>query len=182
MFGSWAMVTILAGSILMSFHQPFRAPTPAILQLAQPATNGQTRAIHLLLGSCGCSHRVMQHLLARKPQPGLAEQIVLLDGPAPDLPDTASLAAGLVRAGYAVRRINSAQIPPDVGLRGVPLLIVAAPNDDVLYMGGYGSAYDQDTEIFHQIELKQPVQPLAAIGCAVSGSVRRQADPFHLKY
>jgi len=180
-FASWATLTVLAGSILTSFHQPFEAPTAAILKLAERDAN-KTRAVHILAASCGCSQRVMQHLTERRPIPALDEQVLILDGPAPDLPHTDALVAGLTRAGFAVHRLPSASIPPEAALRGVPLLIFAAPDDTILYMGGYGPAFDQDTAIYAQLQQKHAVQPLAAIGCAISKALQRQVDPLHLKY
>ena len=182
LFASWVMLTILGGSILTSLHQPFNVPTTAILKLAQPAANHQMRAVHILAGSCACSQRVMQHLIDRKPLTGVSEQVILLDGPAPDLPTTTNLVASLSAAGFTVSRVKADAVPADAALRGVPLLIFAAPNNTLLYMGGYGPSFDQDSAIFHQLQQKQRVTPLAATGCAVSQRMRRQADPFHIKY
>jgi hypothetical protein len=182
LFGVWAIFAVLAGTILTSYHQPFRSPSPAILRLARPSISGRTRAIHILSASCACSQRVMQHLLERRPLLTASEQVLILDGPAPDLPNTRQLIAKLTEAGFSVRELPSTDVPPEAALRGVPLLIFASPTDQILYMGGYGPAYDQDQSILERIDHQQTVQPLAAIGCAVSRSLRRQADPFHLKY
>ena len=61
----WAGSVVLVGGALTSFHQPFRTPGAGVLALAGDARGHDWRAIHFLSGSCQCSQRVMQHLLAR---------------------------------------------------------------------------------------------------------------------
>jgi hypothetical protein len=180
-FASWATLTVLSGSALTSFHQPFRSPSPAILRLAE-ADPVKIRGIHIIASTCACSQRVMRHLIERKPLPSVDEQVLILDGPSPDLPETSALAASLIHEGFQVRRVPSASIPPDAALRGVPLLLFAAPDNSILYMGGYGPNFNQDAAVYARLQQKQPVAPLPATGCAVSRSLQRRADPFHLKY
>ena len=182
--GLWAVLAVLAGSVLMSYHAPFREPSAKILALAggTPAGKPQWRAIHILSGSCGCSQRVMRHLLERRPFPAIHEEVLLVDGPESYLPGSKTLAAKLGDDGFKVRRIPLANIPEESGLRGVPLLVFASPQDEVVYLGGYGSAGDKDGAILDQIRLHRVPKSLPILGCAIGSRLRRRADPFHWKY
>ena len=180
-FGCWAALTVLAGSIFTSFHQPFQPPAIAILKLASPVIGHQLRLLHVLSASCECSERVMRHLIARSPFASVTEQVIVLDGAGAELPGTSDLVSSLRERGFGVRRLSVSAVPPEAELRGVPLLLIAAPDDSLLYMGGYGEAFDQDGLILTQVEKKMSVKPLVSIGCAVSQRLSRQADPFHLR-
>ena len=116
----WAIVVILVGGALMSYHQPFQLPSRTILSLARQTDTHQWEAVHILSGSCGCSQRVMRHLLARRPVDGVQEQILMVDGEEFDLPDTRALLASLQLEGFAITHIAAKSVPADVGLHGVP--------------------------------------------------------------
>lgn len=182
--GLWAVLAVVAGSALMSYHAPFREPGTGILTLADrtPAGHPQWRAIHFLSGSCGCSQRVMRHLLERQPFPQVREEVLLVDGPEPYLPGSDALARELGQHGFVVRHVPVASVPEDSGLRGVPLLVFTSPEDKVVYLGGYGSSGDQDGTILEQIRLHHVPKPLPILGCAIGQSLRSRIDPFHLKY
>lgn len=187
----WMACSILFGSLLMSYHQPFRAPLGSgILALAplSPTAdphNPQWRAIHILSGSCACSQRVMAHLAERGPVPGITEQILLIDitdGPDLYLPGSRSLLARLQRSGFTVHHLRSSDIPPTTGLRGVPLLLFANPEGHVAYLGGYGPRGDQDTILLADLRSGSSAAPLPVLGCAIGAHLRRTLDPLHLKY
>lgn len=182
LFIAWAAVVILIGSALISFHQPFQAPSGSILTLAKQPVGGQWQVLHVLSGSCGCSQKVMQHLLKRHPFYGMAEQVLIIDGDEPYLPESNALLAQLRQKGFPVTHIAAKNIPQSTGLYGVPLLVVALPDSKIAYMGGYGNRGDQDGEILQQIRSGQAPRPLAVRGCAIGARLRRTADPFHLKY
>jgi hypothetical protein len=179
---AWAGVAVLAGAILTSFHQPMRQPEAKILTLTRGEAKNRWRLVHFLSGSCGCSQRVMRHLLARGRFAGVAEEVVLVDGGEEYLPGSRELADELDRTGFVVTHIRTDAIPRDAGLHGVPVLVVARPDGPIVYMGGYGSGSDQDTRIFDEARAGGTVRRLAIVGCAVGARARAAADPFRMKY
>lgn len=181
-FCTWLVATVLAGGVLNSFHQPFQPPDRAIVALAPPPAHAGWRAIHVLSGSCSCSQRVMQHLLARPPLDHAEEQIVVIDGDEPYLEGSRALLQHLADRGTAVLHRSSAAIPQAIGLRGVPLLILVAPDQHVAYLGGYGSRDEDDITLLQQVRLAGHAAALPVLGCAVGTRLRRTADPLHLKY
>ncbi len=178
----WGLAAVVAGGVLTSFHQPFLAPDDKIIALAPALMGGQWGAIHVLSGSCACSQRVMRHLLARHRMNGLVEQVVLLDGAEPYLPETASLIARLQQASFPVRHIASHDLPPEYGVHGVPLLLIASPSRQMAYMGGYGAAGDEDVGVVAKLQAGDRPTVLPILGCAVGRQARAQADPFRWKY
>jgi hypothetical protein len=182
MFAAWAVAVVFIGGVLTSYHQPFRTPDERILSLVKDPGRGRWRALHVLSGSCGCSQKVMAHLLKRHPFDGLVEQVLVIDGGEAYLPGSDVLLAKLAQQGFAVSHLAANDISQDVGLRGVPLLIFASPENKIFYMAGYGSFGDQDTKILQQIRAGQRPKGLPVVGCAVGRQVRSKADPFRLKY
>ncbi len=173
---------MLLGAILTSYHQPMRSPGQKVLQLAGLSSQKRWRAIHLLSGSCGCSQRVMLHLLERPLFNDVEEHLLVIDDDTPYLPESNSLLQRLQQYGFTVRHIAANEIPDDVELRGVPLLLFVSPEGNIRYSGGYGSHYDQDVSLFEQVRSGQSPRPLSLLGCAVGNRLKRKADPFHLKY
>jgi hypothetical protein len=182
MFAAWALAVVFIGGVLTSYHQPFRTPDEKILSLVKDPGRGRWRALHVLSGSCGCSQKVMAHLLKRHLFDGLVEQVLVIDGGEAYLPGSDALLTKLAQQGFAVFHLAANDISQDIGLRGVPLLIFASPENKILYMAGYGSLEDQDTKILQQIRAGQRPKGLPVLGCAVGSRVRSKADPFRLKY
>jgi hypothetical protein len=182
MMAAWGSAVILIGGVLTSYHQPFQTPAEGILALAPHTNRHGWRAIHILSGSCACSQRVMRHILARSPFDEMEEEILMIDGQEYYRPESSGLLESLDRKGFPVTHVSAKDISPDIGLRGVPLLIFAAPNGKIVYMGGYGTAGDQDSAILRQVRSGRATRPLAVLGCAIGSRTRRDADPFRLKY
>jgi len=105
LFAIWTIAVIFIGGVLASYHQPFQAPSNRILALVKQTPTHEWKAIHILSGSCGCSQKVMLHLLERRPISGIDEQVVVIDGDEPNLPDTAALLARLTQEGFPVTHI-----------------------------------------------------------------------------
>jgi len=181
-FGTWTVAVIVLGGILTSYHQALRTPGEGILALASTPSTPGWRAIHVLSGSCGCSQRVMRHLVSRPKFDGVTEQVVLVDDQEPLLPGSSELISQLKVRGFLPKRVAVRDIPPSVGLRGVPLLVIASPEDRIAYIGGYGDHSDQDVSIMQKVRSGASASPLPIVGCAVGRSLRRSVDPFHLKY
>jgi hypothetical protein len=178
----WAGSVVLVGGALTSFHQPFATPGNGVLSLAGDRHGHDWRAIHFLSGSCQCSQRVMQHLLVRPRWGDVTEEIVMIDGSLPYLAGSQALLARLAAAQYLIRHIAEQDVPLDSELRGVPLLLFVSPQNQIAYMGGYGTAGDQDEAIFHQLRAGLKPATLPMIGCAVGSRLQRRLDPLHLKY
>jgi hypothetical protein len=178
----WAGSVVLVGGALTSFHQPFAAPGAGVLALAGDPRGHDWRAIHFLSGSCQCSQRVMQHLLARRRWDDVTEEIVMIDGSLPYLADSPALLARLAAAHFLIRHIVEQDVPLDSGLHGVPLLVFVSPQHQIAYLGGYGAAGDQDETLYHQLRAGLKPAPLPMIGCAVGSRLQRRLDPLHLKY
>jgi hypothetical protein len=181
-FGIWFAAVIVLGGILTSYHQPFQSPDKNVLELAGPPIASGWRAIHILSAGCGCSLRVMQHLLARPPLDGATEQIVLIDGNGPSLAGSEELLKRLKAKGFRITHRLAKDIPPALGLRGVPLLVVATPENKLVYSGGYGSHEDQDVQVFRQVRTGLSTASIPVLGCAIGSQLRRSADPFRFKY
>ena len=182
MLACWSVAVVLMGGILTSYHQPFQSPDATVLTLVSSPGQGKWRTVHVLSGSCGCSQKVMLHLLERHPLGDTAEQILVVDDGEDYLPESSELLARLVDQGFRVTHIATKDIPKHVGLVGVPLLIVVSPGNRIAYMGGYGRAGDQDVEVLRQIQSGHNSEHLPVVGCAVGSRTRREADPFALKY
>jgi hypothetical protein len=105
----------------------------------------------VLSRSCGCSQKVMAHLLKRHRFDGLVEQVLVIDSGEAYLPGSDALLTKLAQQGFAVFHLAANDISQDVGLRGVPLLMFASPKDKILYMAGYESLEDRDAKILQQV-------------------------------
>lgn len=182
LFATWTVAVIVLGGILTSYHQALRTPSEGILALASTPSTPGWRAIHVLSGNCGCSQRVMRHLMSRPKFDGFTEQLVLVDDQEPPLAGSSELISQLEVRGFSPKRVAVRDIPPGVGLRGVPLLVIASPEGRIAYIGGYGSRGDQDVSIMQKVRSGATASALPIVGCAVGRSLRRSVDPFHLKY
>jgi hypothetical protein len=178
----WAAAALVIGTVLTSYHQPMLAPGEAVLNLAEASTPSQWQAIHVLSGACGCSQRVMRNLLARGPMAGSIEQIIIADGDESDLPGTDLLLTQLKEAKFQVTHRKTEDLVRDTGMRGVPLLVIVSPNHTVAYLGGYGMNGDQANSILARSIAGKAGSPFPIFGCAVGQRVRREVDPFGLKY
>jgi hypothetical protein len=124
----------------------------------------------------------MKHLLARHQFPGVAEQVLIVEGDESILAGSDELSASLAEQGFSVTRIAAKNLPTNTNLRGVPLLVVASPKNEIVYSGGYGSRGDEDGAVFQRVRTGARMNALPILGCAVGRRIRRQADPIGLKY
>lgn len=172
----WAAVSIVAGSILTSFHQPFTLPNGSISSVALTAPAHTWRVLHLLAADCGCSRKVFEYLAGRAPLQNITEEIVFI-GPAEKFPSRDRLVA----LGFRVNTVR----PEDVqqyGLTGVPLLVFISPKDEIAYMGGYGAGSYRDAAIWSELQAGSVASPLPVLGCAVGNRLKRELDPLSWKY
>jgi hypothetical protein len=171
----WAAVSIVAGSVLTSFHQPFALPSETVASLATGPRHGW-RVLHLIAAGCGCSRKVSAYLTARPPLDGIAEEVLFI-GPPAEFSDHDALAA----RGFRVRTVGPEALQP-FGLKGVPLLIFISPQDEVTYIGGYGVGSYKDASIWSQLQAGTVPPSLPVFGCAVGRGLKREVDPLFWKY
>jgi hypothetical protein len=171
----WAAVSIVAGSVLTSFHQPFALPARSIVSLAG-GPKGGWRALHLIAAGCGCSEKVSAYLAGRPPLNGIAEEVLFIGAPT-EFAGRDALAA----RGFRVTTIRPQDLQ-SFGVKGVPLLIFISPKDEVVYMGGYGAGSYMDASIWSRLQAGIVVSPLPILGCAVGRGLKRELDPLSWKY
>jgi hypothetical protein len=181
-FAGWVLAATLAGAVLTSFHQPFRSPEGRVAGLAAVAAPGRWHAVHVLSGACGCSQKVMRALLERGPAEGVREEIVMVDGVEGYLAGSAGLLQQLVKEGFVVSHRKAVEIAPELGLRGVPLLLVMGPEGGVRYSGGYGPAGNESAAIVAELRRGRRPAARSLVGCAVGASLRQAIDPLGWKY
>jgi hypothetical protein len=169
----WAVVSILAGSVLTSFHQAFALPSKSISSLA--TSRHGWRALHVLAADCGCSRKVSEYLAARVVPKNVSEEVIIIGASDPFGNRDALLARGL-----GVKSVRAVDLAP-FGLKGVPLLIFISPAGGIAYMGGYGMGGYKDALIRSQLLAGARVSPLPVFGCAVSRELSREIDPLSWK-
>jgi hypothetical protein len=175
---------LLAGHLL-AMPTPVRAARNGVLsnaltELRKPGPRGRL-AVHVLLGSCGCSKRVLAHLVDRGVAAGYDEHVMIVDA----TEQQASDAVRLRLRGFVVTKVSSDELATRYSIESAPLLVVLDATDGVAYLGGYGDrkqAIDlRDVEILDRIRERTPVAALPTFGCAVSARLRRAIDPLGLR-
>ncbi len=180
LLGVWALAAVVAGAVLCSYHLSFEAPDSGLAAVAPSASQHSWLLVHVLSEECGCSQRVMTHLLARGRIAGVSEEIVLVDGP--EATPEHRVSDKLEYAGFPLRHADADELLRRYHLVGVPVLIITNPAGRVVYRGGYGSAYDQDAVLLQAAQQGRTPPEYPVIGCAVGARIQRQVDPFRWKY
>jgi hypothetical protein len=185
--GAWSAVLLVGGAYLLAAHvaplpQPTREALAADVAHERRADEaGQWLALHALFTDCGCSQRVIAHLLARRPLDGVKERVLLVGGGAGS---AASYAADLRAAGYPVDELDETALGDRYGFEGVPAFALVDPHDHVRYLGGYTrtkqGADFVDVSATRATLRGETVAPLPVFGCAVSRSLRERRDPLSL--
>ena len=183
--GLWSVVLLVGGAYLLAAHVA-PLPEPAVGVLAAGVAHerradeaGQWLALHALFSDCGCSQRVIAHLLSRRPLEGVKERVLLVGGSA-----GSSYAADLRAAGYPVDELDETALGDRYGFEGVPAFALVDPHDRVRYLGGYTrtkqGADFVDVAATRAALRGDTVTPLPVFGCAVSRSLRERRDPLRL--
>ena len=179
----WLIAVVLTGATLESFHQPFREPDVQQLgALLGKEPVGSWRMLHILSGACGCSQRVMKHLLDRRALPGILETVVLVEDGTPYLEGSDGMLSELEHAGMQVEHMSADFLNASFGLHGVPLLLIAGPDGSVVYSGGYGEHSDGDVTAWDETRSGRTPHRFAVVGCAVGRHLQQRFDPARLKY
>ena len=188
LLGLWGVSVIGVGGFLLARHliplpQPALADPRLRQALAQERRDSRSRVWlvrHILYEDCGCSRRVLEHLLQRGPLGDPAaiidEKVVMVGEGAP--PE--SLAA----RGIAAEALRPGELWSRYHVEAAPTLIVSDPSGLVRYAGGYterkqGPAI-RDAEIVRGLIADRTVPALPIFGCAVSEELRAKIDPLQL--
>lgn len=150
-----------------------------LAKLRGPGQETMWLGVHVLYSDCGCSKRVLAHLAESERPTGVAEKLLLV-GAHPEYEE------GARAAGLAVHVLRPRELQEIYGLESAPLFIVADPNGELRYIGGYterkrGLAI-RDLEIMHSLRHSEQVGALPLFGCAVSQQLQQILDPMGLKY
>jgi hypothetical protein len=176
-FVAWLCVASVVSAYLLAGHL-ITMPAPTASRIETPL--GETpRAdwsmTHVLSTECGCSIRVLEHLLATERPEGVRERILVL-GSGHTLLDR------LRAAGFTVEQRQSDRLHEELGVEAVPALLIADPEGRVVYSGGYTDRKQArrivDLELYTNIREHREVKPLPLYGCAVSKKLRRAIDPL----
>jgi hypothetical protein len=192
--GVWGVGILVVGASLMAGHL-VSLPVPRVtdsrlrasLAAGPGVALGQWSAHHVLYQGCGCSQRVLAHLLKRHARPGLVETVVYVRDPAAsDTTEQASASAEAPRAGFGFETSTPTELEHRYAVESAPFLLIADGAGQVRYAGGYtarsGSQQIEDTEILDGLQAGRPVGTLPVFGCAVSSRVQQAIDPLGLKY
>lgn len=189
----WAVTALVVGGYLMSSHL-ISLPLPsesvknnaldrAVAALRKPADRGRWLAVHIVLDSCGCSEKVLEHLIVRGPRTQTAEQVLLVLGD--EGASDGTLTARLKARGFPVESMTADALSSRFYVEAAPMLVVLSPDDHVAYLGGYTDRKQapgiRDSEILDRLARGETVKPLPLFGCAVSKQLQSSLDPLGLK-
>lgn len=166
----------LMGGHLLTLPMP-KIDDSVLLSAFAPRLEKNWLAAHALSLDCGCSRRILDHLLARGAHSGLDEKVLLLAG-------TKAMADQLASRGYAVELLDEAQLRKNYQIEAVPLLVIRDPEGRVRYLGGYSERKRGEIEdVAILTRLMGGEQELArpAFGCAVGQALRDKVDPLGLR-
>jgi hypothetical protein len=189
----WAVALVLLGGFLMAPHV-VGLPAPdvgnrglAALLAAHPSPRQNWRALHVLYQACGCSARVVQHLLERGARVDVAETVIYVhDADPAAAPALAKVGDDLRQARFGFEALTPAELARRYQVESAPLLLVIDPRGALRYSGGYthrsGSALIQDGAVIDGLIGGRRVETLPVLGCAMSPRMQRAIDPLGLKY
>lgn len=148
---------------------------------------GRWSAHHVLYQSCGCSQRVLAHLLERRARPDLVETVVYVRDPSSsDVAERDEVSAKVRVAGFGFEASTPAELESRYAVESAPFLLVGDGSGGVRYAGGYtersGSKQIEDIAIIDGLKAGRKMGPLPVFGCAVSSRVQEAIDPLRLKY
>jgi hypothetical protein len=187
LLGLWAvLVFLLVGSLAIAHWAALPQPelkNPALVRALAAYRLPEERgflALHVLYTACRCSERVLAHLEKRGRGPGnLAEGVVLVGA-------ERGYTQRLARRGFRVSVLQDRELYARFGLTTAPLLLVAAPDHSLRYVGGYTERKQGpvmvDQRVIQEAMHGASVAAVPVFGCAVTRQLQRLLDPFGLKY
>lgn len=168
---AWAAVMSLVTAGLMTRHLvPLAQPSAADPdwqarfgpRLAGP-DRGTWTAVHILADGCPCSDRILTHLRARGPYPGVRERIVRV---------AEGAGSGFTVPGFDCETVTPAELVAGYGVESVPMMVVLGPDGAPCYAGGYTARKQgldvRDRYVLSELLAGRAVSPLPVYGCPVS--------------
>jgi hypothetical protein len=186
----WAAVCVLLGTYLLASHLltlPAPAPTDPVLHRGIAARRGihqldRWLVLHVVFDQCGCSQRVLDHLLGNRRPSGIAERVVLVTD---DRAARAALIAAIPAHGFELDVVTPEQLIADYHIEAAPLLVIVDPGDSVRYVGGYTprkQASDvRDLAVIAAVQRGETVEPLPTFGCAIGRALNSRLDPLGIR-
>ena len=134
--------------------------------------------VHVIYGPCPCSGRIVDHLLARRAQPGVAEHVLLTQ-------DEGRFGSRLSQRGFIVHLLTPDELDDRFKISSSPLLLILDPTDQPRYIGGYTAQKQgpapQDLLLLASAQAGQGLPSLPILGCAVSARLRSLLNPMNLR-
>ncbi len=179
----WAAIGVLVGGLLLVRHL-IALPTP-------PASDPQLHdavatlfrdpsrwgAVHVMYRTCSCSQRTIAHLLATPRPADLDERVVMVDDDGAPGPEDAALRA----AGFAVEVVTPQALQQRFHVVSAPLLVVARPDHELAYVGGYNthkqSAAYENLAIIADLRRNEDRAALPSVRLRHERAARRQLRP-----
>lgn len=169
------MCTYMLARHVLALPVPSRSAARAMATIEpRPDERGHWLALHVLSGSCGCSARVLDHLVSSGRAPDVVEKILWIGPPSTQLEVARS-------KGFRVSYVTAEQLATTYRIEAVPLLVVVDPAGVVRYAGGYTSRKQgpeiRDLEVLASARSAREVAALPLFGCAASRALKRTLDP-----
>jgi hypothetical protein len=177
---AWLPSVVIPGSYLLGGHlaglPSGDAATAQALKALQRARGWSMT--HFLYGPCGCSLRILEHLMERGPTAELNERVVLVDAPE----ESATRAE---QRGFTVERLTADEVVTRYHIEAAPLFSLLTPDGRLAYLGGYTSRKrgpePLELVIAKAIARGERVEPIPTLGCAISKDLKRKADPLGIR-
>jgi hypothetical protein len=182
----WAGTLLFVGAVLLGRHV-VALPKPArnaqvaraFAELRQPADQGRWLAVHVLYAGCGCSARVVDHLIGSPPAPSATlRELVLWVGHDPQVEGRLS------GAGFRLLTLEPEALRDRFQVDAAPVMIVLDEHDRIRHVGGYTARKQgpdiQDRKILAALLRGESPDENPVLGCAVSGPLKAALDPLGL--
>jgi hypothetical protein len=168
--------TLLAGHLL-TLPVP-AADDPVVAQGIATHAAGDWTVLHAVSSECRCSQNVLAHLLETARPEGVHETVLLV-GPPGDLE------ARLQAHGFEFVSLTAAELDSRYGIPAVPLLVIADPDGNVRYTGGYTARKQgpeiQDLELLAGLRSGADVAVLPLFGCPTNAALHDSLNPVGLR-
>ncbi|MFT3698638.1 MAG: hypothetical protein QM831_36165 [Kofleriaceae bacterium] len=181
MLAIWLPAGFVLGGILLIHHMVALPVPPASDARARAAfqtdlPQARWRLFHVLYRGCGCSRRVIDHLLAGPRPQDVIEEVVMAD----DHRLPSDFDDRLRAAGFTVRVVDPDQLAEHYHLEAAPVLAIMRPDGTVGYLGGYNrhkqAPLFEDVAVLEKLRRHETPGPLPLYGCATSSRLAARAD------
>jgi hypothetical protein len=174
----WVLATLIPGGYLMASHvialpvPPANGLERALGGMRKPVERDRPLAVHVLLGTCGCSAQVLERLIARGPRADVVERVLMVEASANE-----PLLVSARARGFSVEALDAQELALRYAIESAPMLMVLSPQGRLSYAGGYG----RNLDVLDRVVRGETVAALPVFGCAVSNRLKKTLDPLGLK-